>query len=234
MKRFITLVCLCLFVLVGQAQSFEPRWVGQACILSIDNDTVAVPLEKANVQVKTTQSAGRLLVGIGNIRQKAVIKGNRSRVQVNSKSPITIIVKCNNNEIDPSTFIQVIKFEETRNERKTELGQMNWLDNISEGNMNLIPFSAEQYGKSSYILFLEPQVGEFGLRITNPNNADEKIPIFHCFGSHENKDVSSLIIQDGKEYYSHKNILSPVYKTQEGQRYIFLNGDKHFLPIDLK
>lgn len=66
------------------AQKLEPKWVGEVCILNVDaeGDTISIPAEKANVQVKTTQSAGRLLVGIGNVRSKVIIKGGKSPVQV--------------------------------------------------------------------------------------------------------------------------------------------------------
>lgn len=216
------------------AQRFEPKWSGQVVILNIDNDTVAIQPEKATVQIKTTQSAGRLLVGIGNVRQKIIIKGSKSPVQVNPDKPVYLIVKAKENDIDPTTFIQVVKFEETRKERKTELANENWLGNISEGNMTFVPYEADIYGKSSYILTIPPQSGEFGVRILNPNERDEKIPVFHCYGAHD----SALSVKNNGTTYSVEqyildNVAYPVYKTKDGEKYIMRSkNDKYFIPTD--
>ena len=49
----------------GYSQKFEPKWAGTVSAIKIDGDSIAVPTEKANVKIKTANSAGRLLVGIG-------------------------------------------------------------------------------------------------------------------------------------------------------------------------
>lgn len=182
--KFITLTIFILFSsIVINAQQFEPKWIGSANVLEIDGDTISQPLEKANVKLKTSHSAGKLIFGIGNTRTKCIIAGTKSPVSVKMAKPFAIIVKCKNNESDPSTFIQVIKLERTKNERLTELANMNWLETVTEGNMELIPFEADSYGKSSYILtFPEIIFGEYAVRILNPDNEDEKIPLFLCFG----------------------------------------------------
>lgn len=184
MKK-LTLFLFCLFFsMIAFSQNFEPKWAGEVVVLNTENDTVAIPTDKANVQVKTSNSAGRLLVGIGNTRQKIVVKGPKSATQLTPDGPLTLIVKCKDNESDPTTFIQIVKFEEKKKERRTELANINWLGNVSEGNMEYIPFEADRYGKSSYILTMQPVEGEFGVRVLNPNDKDEKVTIFYCFGIH--------------------------------------------------
>lgn len=176
------------FLFSANAQKFEPKWAGTVVALQIEgNDTVSIPTEKANIKVKTAHSAGRLLVGIGNTRQKCIIQGGTSTTQLPANNTVFLIVKCKDNDTDPSSFIQIVKFEQKKKERKAELANVNWLGNVSEGNMDMISYEAESYGKSSYILSFEPQEGEFGVRILNPNEKDEKITIFHCFGIH--KDI---------------------------------------------
>ena len=134
--------------LLCKGQQFEPKWVGQVVLLNTENgDTIALPAEKANVQIKTSQSAGRILVGIGNVRRKVIIQGSKSTTQTHPERPVTLIVKCKDNLTDPSSFIQVIKFEETRKERRTELAKENWLGNTSEGNMKIIPFRQTHMGQ---------------------------------------------------------------------------------------
>lgn len=228
MKSFIS---LCLVVLgyftVGLAQSFEPKWVGQVNMLSVETDTVSIPLERANIQVKTTQSLGRLLVGIGNVRTKVAINGSKSPVQVNPDRPFHLVIKCKDNLTDPFNFIQVMKFEETKKERKTELAKENWVGNVYERNMKLLPFEADQYGASSYILKIEPQSGEFGVWVMNPSNIDESIPVLYCFGAHDSSRVpyaDAAQIQEVEsrlpDTYEIDGILYPVYVTKDGERYI--------------
>ena len=94
-------------------------------------------------------------------------------------------MKCKDNESDPTSFIQIVKFEEKKKERKAELSSVNWIGNVSEGNMEYVPYEADTYGKSSYILKVAPIEGEFGVRVLNPNEKDEKVVLFYCFGAHE-------------------------------------------------
>lgn len=54
--------------------------------------------------------------------------------------------------------------------------------------MNFVNFTGKRYGKSSYILTFSVQEGEFGVRVLNPNDTDEKTTVFYCFGIHSNTD----------------------------------------------
>lgn len=155
-------------------------------MLQVDNgDTTSVAAEKCVPKIKTSQSAGQILLGIGNIRSNLVFKGKRSTTQLPMGDySIKLIVKCRENDIDPSTFIQIVKFEETKKERKAELSNINWLGNVSRGDMTLIQFDAESYGKSSYLLEFPCLEGEYGVRVRNPNEQYEKIILFYCFGIH--------------------------------------------------
>ena len=62
-QLFIFFLAACCIV-AGYAQRFEPKWAGEVVALQIGADTIATPTEKSNVQIKTSQSAGQLLVGI--------------------------------------------------------------------------------------------------------------------------------------------------------------------------
>ena len=85
MKQFVILSFLLMFGLFASAQQFEPEWTGEVAVLKIDGDTISIPTEKTIPQIKTSASAGRLLVGIGNVRRKAVIKNGRSTTQIQPK-----------------------------------------------------------------------------------------------------------------------------------------------------
>ncbi len=184
MKKLLILTFIITFGFCAFAQKFEPEWAGEVSVLKIDGDTIVIPTEKSIPQVKTSSSAGRLLVGIGNVRRKAVIKNGRSATQIQPDDIVTLVVKCKDNDSDPTSFIQVVKFEEKKKERKTELANENWLGNVSEGNMEFVNFNGKKYGKSSYILTFQANEGEYGVRVLNPNDKDEKVTVFYCFGIH--------------------------------------------------
>ena len=236
--RLFLLFIISVFTLCStNGQSYEPKWMGQVVVLDTKNDTIVKQTEKANVKVKTKQSAGRLLAGIGSVRQKVHIQGGASTLQLDPNEPITFIVKCKDNESDPYSFIQVVKFEKGRNERRTELAMENWLGNTSEGNMLLVPYEADSYGKSSYILTIQPQEGEFGVRVVNPNVQDERVPIFYCFGTSSYGNPVSVKmgatktdIKDGTSY-EYKGNMYPVYVNKSGKRYINIsNKERMYLP----
>lgn len=187
MSRTFIILALMLASLNVFSQSFEPEWVGDVNVLEIgnDNDTIAIKTEKSIPRIKTTDSAGLILFGIGNVRKKAVIKNGRAATQIIPNETVTLVVRGKDNDSDPAGFIQLVKFEEKKKERKTELAKMNWLGNVSEGNSEYIPFEGKRYGKSSYILTFPTVEGEYGVRVLNPNERDEKAPVFYCFGIHE-------------------------------------------------
>lgn len=82
MKKYILLSFFIALGLFASAQKFEPEWAGEVAVLKVDGDTLSIPTEKSIPQVKTSASAGRLLVGIGNIRRKAVLKNGRATTQI--------------------------------------------------------------------------------------------------------------------------------------------------------
>lgn len=182
-KLFIAVICF-LLATSAYAQQFEPKWTGEVVLLDISSDTTAVMTEKTLPQVKTSSSAGRVLFGIGNVRCKAVFKNPRAQAQIAPSETVSLIVRCKDNDTDPSTFIQIVKFEEKKKERRAELAKVNWVGNVSEGNAELVQFQGEKYGTSSYLLTFPCVEGEYGVRVANPNEQDEKVPLFYCFGIH--------------------------------------------------
>ncbi len=115
LKSYLFCIVLCIASTI-YGQKFEPKWVGEVVILDVENDSIFQPTEKSSVKIKTKQSAGQLLVGIGNIRQKVYIDGAASPVQLDPTKPITLIVKCKDNDSDPSSFIQIVKLEKGKKE----------------------------------------------------------------------------------------------------------------------
>lgn len=186
MKKKLTFATFALFTgLAANAQSFEPEWVGEVAILNITKDTLSMQTEKRTARVEEEISAAKILLGFGSTRSLIVLDGSNSTVQITKDSNIALVVKCKDNESDPISFIQIIKFEEEEKTRESEIGMVDVFDNVSQGNMDIVPFTAEKYGKSSYMLKATFEEGEYGVRVLNPNVVDEKITVFYCFGVHE-------------------------------------------------
>ena len=180
-KLFLILLCALTIPHVN-AQQFEPKWSGSACALEVvEADTIVIPLEKTIAQIKESYLLHALTDGIANAKVLCTIQGPESTSHLKPNQPITLLVRCKNNETDPFSFIQVVKFDSKKKERRTELAKGNFIK-TTKNNMNFIHFEAESYGKASYILKLPPLSGEYGVRVLNPDALDEKETIFHCFG----------------------------------------------------
>jgi hypothetical protein len=53
----------------------------------------------------------------------------------------------------------------------------------TNNKLNYVEFTGKRFGKASYLLTLEnPQAGEYGVTVSNPNHVDEKELIVLCFG----------------------------------------------------
>lgn len=80
------------------------------------------------------------------------------------------------NETDPLSVINLFKFEKTSKARKAEVAFAGTFSGTSENNIDFVDFSAEKYGKSSYLITVETlEAGsEYGLIVRNPNNLVEK------------------------------------------------------------
>lgn len=74
MKNLLTSILFLTFGLCGFAQQFEPEWAREVSILKINNDTIVIPAEKSIPKIKTSASAGRILVGIGKYVKKLSLK----------------------------------------------------------------------------------------------------------------------------------------------------------------
>lgn len=180
----IFLLSVVLSAVSASAQRFEPKWVGDVNILAFEEDTIAIPAERSRVVYEGGASATLLIFGIGEVTDNAVVRGKRSSVQFIPGDSLTMIVRYNDNKYSPSSVIQIIKMKEKRNKRQIKLSSLNWLYQKKSGEFSLIPFTAERYGTTSYILKMPIIEGEFGVRVLNPDDQSEKMLELSCFGVH--------------------------------------------------
>ena len=82
---------------------------------------------------------------------------------------------------DPNSFIQLIRFEQKKKDRRREIGKINTFKGSSSGIEQLVDYQAKRYGESSYLLSIDPGPGEYGVLQSNPESKDEKAMMVYCF-----------------------------------------------------
>jgi len=150
----------------------EPNFIGEALLLNADETTTL--LEKQTVQV-TTQSKMVVIV------QNMVLNGCCAGVRTEA-GKIQLIVRAVDNNSDPMSIIQVIKFDVKKTKRLAELASVGY-GGAKSGKMKLVSFTGKKFGTSSYLLTI-PNIGpgEYGIIVSNPNIKDEKITVVSTFG----------------------------------------------------
>lgn len=166
----------------AMGQNKEPEFIGEINLVN-DSDSIATLLEKQTVKIKTKAGASLYLFGIGSVKSRINIEGDKSNVRAKDKEPFTLIVRSIDNNSDPVSIISVFKFDIYGKARRAELSSSNTFGGVSENNLSAIKYSAKRYGKSSYALKLKNITpGEYGIIVRNPNIKDEKMVIVSCFG----------------------------------------------------
>lgn len=179
MRRFIFLLFLTLNIYCW-SQQFEPEFNNSGVLVSnfSASDTIATKLQRCIVSYSGPNGWSF------SPKVHAVVKGNTSNCVALCSQPFAIIIRMENNDQDPASFIRLVKLEQKKNERRLEVSSINlWTNQIKEGNnINDQPFDSKKYGTSSYLIY--PSIedkGEYGLIIFNPNNNDEKPSQILCF-----------------------------------------------------
>lgn len=187
-KLFVGFCLLVVLAVCGYAQNvvsqtYEPEFIGETNLLCIsENDTVAMPLEKRSGKIKSKAGASVYLTGMGAVKTRIHIEGRTSTCVAKLGYRYNLIVKAADNNQDPNSFIQLVKFEVKKKERRCEIGKVSTFGGSSSGTEGQVEYKAKRYGESSYQLFFEPPVpGEYGVFMSNPNSRDEKRIIVYCF-----------------------------------------------------
>lgn len=183
MKNFLfSLAVIFSISLWSQEKINEPDFIGEAFILNPDQSILK--MEKQTVQMKTKAGASVFLTGIGKVKTKIQIDGccsNSVYTPVNDE--IKIVVRAVDNETDPLSIIQIFKFDKRSKKRLAELSSVGTFAGGSSNNLEYLRFSAEKYGKNSYLLTIntfEKDV-EYGLIVNNPNALDQKSIVVSTF-----------------------------------------------------
>ena len=177
-KYFMKKVTILLIALIASFGLFaqnveEPNFIGEAMLFNAEDETTTL-LEKQTVQVTTKN---QMVV----LTQNMVLDGCCAGVRTGA-GKIQLIVRAVDNNSDPMSIIQVIKFDAKKKKREAELASVGY-GGAKSGKLNLVKFTGKKFGTSSYLLTI-PNIGpgEYGIIVTNPNIKDEKITVVSTFG----------------------------------------------------
>lgn len=144
----------------------EPEYIGQVAIVNADSTITVLPTEKTEVKTKSNGMfyipvAGSLL---GKCQTMMIVKGATSQTTVPS-SNVKLIVRVDDNNVDPHKKIGFIKFEVKKKERRFAMAQAGTLSGISQKTIyDDLSFKAVKIGTSSYLVTLDKIApGEYGL-----------------------------------------------------------------------
>lgn len=159
---------------MAQVTAPEPEFSEETMLLTSDSEGVI--LKRENGYVKTKAGASLYLTGIGKVKSRLTIDGNKSLSSIKAGRTARLILRAKDNTTDPNSFINIFKFEIYKNkERRYQLAEAGTLSASKTSNLASIDFKAKKYGESSYLIQLEDlEPGEYGIIIGDPNNANTK------------------------------------------------------------
>jgi hypothetical protein len=165
----VSMLLVCTSIFGQDVKPAEPDFVGEAYILKADGTTEPLDKSKFNVTIKPGFK----------IKQYLEVPGCCSRVKVQTTAePLKIVIKMKDNSIDPTSIINIFKFEVKKN-RTTEVSSTALLGKSDEGGkIKYADFSGKKYGQSSYLLtIVASEPGEYGILIKEMGNQN-----ISCFG----------------------------------------------------
>lgn len=174
-KIFLTLLMGLMTTLSANAQVTvaEPEFAEQTLLLV--SDTEGVELARENGTIKTKAGASLYLTGIGKVKSRLTLKGETSTSSVKGAQTTRLIIKAENNNTDPESFISIFQFEVKKKERRYQLAETGTFSKTETNNLSNIDYKAKKYGESSYLIVLENlQPGEYGIVIGDPDNENTK------------------------------------------------------------
>lgn len=167
MKCNILSLALLLLAQGAAAQNFkEPEYIGQVGIMSADSTVTLLPTEKTEVKSKTNKLGLVPVAGLFLSKGQAymIVKGATSQTTMPS-SKVQLVVRVDNNNIDPHKKFGFVKFEVKKKERRFLMAESGFLSGTtSKVNYDDVKYKAEKIGNSSYLVTLENvEPGEYGL-----------------------------------------------------------------------
>ena len=174
-KTFISLImilCVSNFA-TAQVKVEEPEFAEETLFLT--SDSTGIILKRESGYIKTKAGASLYLTGIGKVKTRLTIDGLTSVNSMKVTRTPRFIIKAKDNSTDPSSFINIFKFDIYKKERRFQLAEAGTLSAAKTNNIANIEFKAKKYGESSYLIKIEDlEPGEYGIIIGDPNTQNTK------------------------------------------------------------
>ena len=144
----------------------EPEWSGQAVYV---NDGESIELESQKAYIKANASASMFIVGVGKVKAKYMVKGNTSNVRIKSNNNLTFIVNAGSNSLNPNSVFKIVKLLTKKKNKRYYIGSSaGTFTGSKTGDLDLVPFRAKKYGKSSYKIEIKNITdGEYALIVNS-------------------------------------------------------------------
>ena len=179
MKKYFLLLVLFAYMLKSYSQTVtapEPEYKGNIVLIK---NGVPVPLEKEKCFNKTGYSASIYIVGVGKANQASVVEGISSPVRISKSDTLMLIVRYQDNSVDPIQIINFFKLEKDtkHDQRFIRTASSKVFTASEEMKIKMVPFSYKKYGTSSYLLKVEHlEPGEYALTLEGSRG------VFNMFG----------------------------------------------------
>lgn len=178
MKKITSVLAILLSCTISNANAQnitvqEPEFAEETILLTSDNE--GVKLNRENGTIKTKAGASLYLTGIGKVKSRITLKGNKSINKTSGSSTTRLIIKANDNKTDPNSFISIFRFEVKSSERRYQVAEAGTLSKTESNNLASIDYKAKKYGENSYYIVIESLTpGEYGIILGDPNNTNTK------------------------------------------------------------
>ena len=163
----------------------EPDFVGVAKAFdSNDPDSIEISLERSVARLVGKATGSKIWWGIGSTRLHIDIPGNKSTCALKLGHDYELVVKVANNNYDPQSQMALFKLSSSAKKRRGEFGTVTKFDGKFNPSTipDVIPISGKKYGESSYLIKLPSlQAGEYGIFVSNPDQANSTSIIVYTF-----------------------------------------------------
>lgn len=135
----------------------------------------AIKVSQTASTAEQVVGATDLVTGASFIKMNAEVKGAKSTCQATKAEKYCLVVKFEGYDSNPAGLMQIMALESKKKTRLYTYGEAKKDGSTSFGAQNDIPFKAHKYGKSSFLVEITPQAGEYGVSLLS------RISLLHCF-----------------------------------------------------
>ena len=171
MKKLLSLAVFILSAVCAHAQVNvdEPEFIGQVKILTSDSTSVLLPKEKSTMKTKSTHFGMIPLPGTSLLDKSTtnmVLQGKESSVTVPSGT-IRFIMRVEKTDVDPSTYLRIVKFNQKKKTRESTIAQMGLIQGFKMDMSSSDSFEVQKYGDNSLLFTLKDvPAGQYGISFT--------------------------------------------------------------------